>query len=512
MIPRCSRMRRFLGASLPVLMLLFVGNATSARAQWALVQLSHDTFTNNYSEHRSEVEPDVFAWGSTIVSAFQVARVFDGGGADIGFATSTNGGVTWTHGYLPGLTINYLGGSFSAASDAAVAYDAKHGVWLISTLPILNNSPEAVAVSRSSDGINWGNPILVDNSGSDDKNWIVCDNTSTSPYYGNCYSEWDEPALGDLVFMSTSHDGGLTWSAGVPTADHASGLGGQPLVQPNGTVVVPFDGFGGMEAFRSTNGGASWSTSVVISNQLFRGEDGGLRSPGLPSAAVDGAGKVYVVWPDCRFRTGCNTDDIVMSTSTDGTTWTSPVRIPIHSLTSTFDHFIPGIGIDPNTSGSTAHITMTYYYYPVASCGNACKLDVGFTSSLNGGQTWVPGKYLAGPMTVGCPPPTCNNSWLPNSQNGLMVADYLAVAFSNGNPFGVFAVAHAPSLGLLNQQMYTTKTALTASPLEPDFTGANDKPVPGVSGRYVWKYYDDDGEYPIPPEKQVAPARIPPQK
>ena len=501
MTGRFSALRRFAPCGFPIGMLLLIFSfvlAIPAQAQFALRQLSSDTFTNNYSEHKTEVEPHTFAFGSTIVSAFQVARVHDGGGADVGWATSTDGGVTWLHGNLPGLTINFKGGTFTAASDAAVAYDAKHGIWMISTLPILNNNPSSVAVSRSTDGIHWGNPILVDNSGSDDKNWIVCDNTPTSPFYGNCYSEWDEPGLGDLIFMSTSKDGGLTWSAGVPTADHAGGLGGQPLVQPNGTVIVPYDGFGGMEAFRSTNGGTSWSTSVLIANQSFRGEDGNLRSPGLPSAAIDGAGTIYVVWPDCRFRSGCNTDDIVMSTSTNGTTWSAPVRIPIDAVTSTVDHFIPGLGVDPNTSGTTAHLTMTYYYYPVASCGNTCKLNVGFTSSLNGGQTWTAGKYLAGPMTL---------SWLAPSQNGLMVADYMAVAFSNGNPFGVFAVAHAPGNGFLHESMYTTKTALTAAPNEPFFSGLNDKPIPGVKGRFVWKYYDDEGEYPIPPAKQVPPQK-----
>ncbi len=168
-----------------------------AHAQLPLVKLSTDKFHNSDSEHQTEVEPDTFAWGSTIVSAFQVARVPDGGGADVGFATSTDGGKTWTSGYLPGLTDNYKGGSFTAASDAAVAYDVKHGQWLISTLPLINNNGEAVATSRSTDGIQWSKPVIVDQSGSDDKNWITCDNTTTSPHYGNCYTEWDEPALGD---------------------------------------------------------------------------------------------------------------------------------------------------------------------------------------------------------------------------------------------------------------------------------------------------------------------------
>jgi hypothetical protein len=472
---------------------------TPALAQSNLVKLSADKFHDSDAQHHTEVEPDTFAWGSTIVSAFQVARIFGGGGADVGFATSTDGGKTWKSGYLPGLTDNYKGGQFTAASDAAVAYDAKHGVWLVSTLPLTDNEGEAVATSRSTDGIQWSKPVIVDQSGSDDKNWITCDNTTTSPHYGNCYTEWDEPALGDLIFMSTSTDGGLTWGPAKNTADQAGGLGGQPLVLPNGTVVVPIDGFGGMIAFRSTDGGKSWSSSTLIANQNYRGEDGGLRDGfGMPTAQIDGKGKIYMVWPDCSFRSGCSTDDLVLTTSTNGTTWTKIARIPIDPITSTVDHFIPGIGVDRATSGKTAHLTVTYYYYPVASCNNSCKLYVGYTTSQNAGKTWTKGKELAGPMQL---------SWLPQSQNGLMVADYLAVAYSSGNPFGVFAVAKAPSGGLFNEAMYTTKSPLLAAADEPRFSSKREKPVPNAKGKYVWKYYDDDGEYPIPPSKQARPLK-----
>ncbi len=439
-----------------------------AGAQSNLVKLSTDTFHNSDSDHHTEVEPDTFAWGSTIVTGFQVARVPDGGGADIGFATSTDAGKTWTSGLLPGLTDNYKGGSFTAASDAAVAYDAKHGEWLISTLPITNNDGEAVATSRSTDGIHWSKPIIVDHSGSDDKNWITCDNTTTSPHYGNCYTEWDEPALGDLIFMSTSTDGGVTWGAAMNTGDQASGIGGQPLVLPNGTVVVPISTLSNMIAFRSTNGGKSWTSTSVISNQDYRGEDGGLRDGfGMPTAQIDGGGKIYMVWPDCRFRSGCSTDDLVLTTSTNGTTWTKVARIPIDPISSTVDHFIPGIGIDRTTSGKTAHLAVTYYYYPVAACDNSCKLYVGYTTSENGGATWTKGKELAGPMEL---------SWLPETQNGLMVADYLAVAYANGNPFGVFAVAKALSGGLFNEAMYTTKSPLLASAEEPRFNSKAKSP------------------------------------
>src|SRR5258708_23960286 len=75
-----------------------------AGAQSGLVRISSDPFTNTDSTHKTEVEPTSFAWGNTIVSAFHVARrpgSIGWGSADVGFATSTNGGVTWTHGSLP---------------------------------------------------------------------------------------------------------------------------------------------------------------------------------------------------------------------------------------------------------------------------------------------------------------------------------------------------------------------------------------------------------------------------
>ncbi len=224
--------------------------------------------------------------------------------------------------------MNYKNGSYSAASDAVVIYDAAHGVWMICTLPIGNN--DVVAVSRSTDGLTWSNPVTVTNINAD-KNWITCDNTSTSPYYGHCYVEFDSPNDGDLTFMTTSTNGGTSWGTAKNTADDLYGIGGQPLVQPNGTVVAPILNLvtGGMSAFSSTDGGSSWNASVNISTVLEHEEAGNLRSLSLPSAGVDGAGNVYVVWSDCRFRKNCAANDLVLSTSSDGNTWTSPARIPV---------------------------------------------------------------------------------------------------------------------------------------------------------------------------------------
>jgi len=458
-----------------------------APAHAQLVKISNDSFHNSSSQHKTEVEPDTYSWGSTMVAAFQVARVANGGGADLGFSTSTDSGKTWTYGSLPGLTVNYKGGTYSAASDASVVYDAKHGVWLISSLPIGNNGVN-IATSRSKDGIHWGDPIPVDSSGGDDKNWITCDNNAKSPFYGNCYTEWSG------VFMSTSTDGGLTW--GRPkTANGANGTGAEQLVLPNGTVVVPFLG-NAMQAFTSTDGGVSWGHTVTISQvNTFQGNSS-LRSVGLPfpSTGIDKSGRIYVVWSDCSFRSGCSTNDLVMSTSTDGKKWTKTVRIPIDPLNSTVDHFIPGLAVDRGTSGKTAHLATTYYYYPQANCDDStCEIHVGFTTSSDGGQTWTAGKDVgAGPMKI---------SWLPNSQNGPMLADYLSSSYVSGKAFGVFMVAKAPAKGLFNQAAYTTKNPLEASADEPRFSSRGEKRIPNIhADRPFPRSQGEEREAPAPPQ------------
>ena len=415
-----------------------------------LVKLSTDTFTNSTSQHATEVEPSSYSWGQTIVAAFQVGRIFGGGAADIGYAISNDGGTTWQSGVLPGLTTFECSGGNSAVSDTAVIYDAAHGAWLIASLPI-STARIQVAVNRSTDGgVSWSNPVVVATGPDLDKDWITCDNTATSPFYGNCYAEWDDNGNGNLIYMSTSSDGGLTWSGPVSTVGNASGIGGEPLIQPNGTVVVPYLANAPfIKSFSSSDGGASWSAPVVVADVNDHGVAGGLRSDALPSAAMDAAGNVYVVWQDCRFRNNCSSNDLVMSTSADGAVWTGPTRIPIDAATSTVDHFIPGLGIDPATMDATAHLGLTYYYYPQASCTAAtCALYAGFISSVDGGATWSSPTPLAGPMSL---------SWLPSTFSGQMVADYIATSFANGKAYGFFALAKAKSGSTFDEAIYTTQ-------------------------------------------------------
>src|SRR5439155_4689807 len=248
-------------------------------------------------QHATQVEPDTVSFGSTIVSAFQVGRFYDGGASNIGWATSTDGGAHWSNGFLPGITkIANAANPWDRATDPAVAYDAKHAAWLISSLPLTTTSGvrgTAVLASRSTNGgLSWGNPItVVSATGNNnfDKNWIGCDDFPASPFYGNCYTAWDDNGNGNRFLVSTSNDGGLTWGSQV--SNGFSVLGVQPVVQPNGTVVVVSDtgSESAIYASRSTNGGVTFDAPVTVATINQHGVAGGLRAPPLVSSAIDGA-------------------------------------------------------------------------------------------------------------------------------------------------------------------------------------------------------------------------------
>jgi hypothetical protein len=510
-----------------------------------LLQLSADPFTDAVAQHRTEVEPDNFAFGSTVVSTFQVGRISNGGASNIGFATSTDAGVHWTNGFLPGSTkVATPPGKYDRASDASVAFDAKHNVWIISYLGLITPDPNRastfkvdVLVSRSTDGgLTWSAAVPVDATGTKflDKNWTACDNTPSSPFFGNCYTEYDDNSRNDLVLMSTSTDGGLNWGPGKPTSDPpnafsrprgtpgAHGIGGQPLVEPNGRVVVPYVNLDvelgffafGAGSFVSTDGGATWSRSVLISEQDFHEPNASAcpQIPGcgiragipLPTAEIDAAGRVYVVWSDCRFQPMCQTSDLVLSTSDDGLVWSAVQRIPISAVGSLEDHFIPGLAVDRSTSGRGARLGLTYYFYPDANCTtDTCDLNVGFISSTNGGRTWSTPEQVAGPMKL---------RWLPSTTQGLMVGDYISTAIPSGgarspegdgrdtgeagNSVPVFAVAHAPSGGVLDEAIFTV--------VGENLDRGGNVPIEGVEGRgsgrdisSMGSRSDDEGE-PLP--------------
>src|SRR5262245_5476371 len=145
---------RSTGIGVVVAAVVVLLGAARAEANVPLTKVSSDPFTNPSSQHATEVEPDTFAFGSTVVGTFQVGRFFNGGASDIGFVRSGDGGATWgPPGFLPGMTFS-AGAAvpYERVSDPSVAFDAAHDVWLISSIPLLPNTVvPTVFVNRSTD-------------------------------------------------------------------------------------------------------------------------------------------------------------------------------------------------------------------------------------------------------------------------------------------------------------------------------------------------------------------------
>ena len=334
-----------------------------------------------HAQPDTQIEPSIAvnpANPLNVVTAYQEGRVDAGGDAGNGWATTFDGGKTWIHGYLPGLT-RTTGGTFDRASDAVVTWgaDPAHpGHYLVyanslvfndGTGPSGDTSQSGMAINVSKDGgRTWTKAVILEQdglAGLNDKNWLVADNgTGTGHTTGRVYVVWDRIAPMIYSYCDKDCDKLANWTsspAGGDTFyvfDPMPGIGSIPLVLPDGSLGVVFQGdFGGtpsiptsptdqpelavagsqlMFALAPGAGAVPWPAPLTFSQTAFgiAANTGNAvreqRAGTLPSAAIDPkSGQLYVAWEDGRFRTdGLN--DIVFSTSSDsGVTWSSPKRV-----------------------------------------------------------------------------------------------------------------------------------------------------------------------------------------
>jgi len=400
-------------------------------------QTSRDTYRNSESQHETEVEPDSFANGNTVVAVFQVGRIFDGGARAIGFAVSRNRGKTWKHGVLKGLPV--------PSTDPTIVYDRKHSVWLAVSLAFRSSS--SLLVSRSTNGSTWSNPVTAVETSTfgQDKEWIACDNWPQSPHFGSCYLSYSD-TIGEQVVAQASSNGGLTWSApvaapGFPGRQSIRGSyapGVQPLVLPSGRAVIAFYDEGQLSVVYSDDGGQTWTEKTGVAGAHYRPHKG-IRAGPLPTSAVDSQGRAYVAWADCSFHPGCTANDIVYTSSVDGVTWTPVTRIPTRGG----DAELPGLDADPSRKGRLA---LAYYVLRGSS------LDVRFVWSRNSGATWSKSQLL-------------NSRHIPvygiaRTSQGSMVGDYISTSFAGGRAVPVFALAPEPRGGQLREAIFTTSLAV----------------------------------------------------
>jgi hypothetical protein len=396
-------------------------------------RIALDTTTASSAQHRTIVEPEAAGAGNTVVTVYQAGRYVDGGAAAIGWASSLDGGATWSRGILADAGTDRI-------SDPVVARDDVHGTWLAAALGV--GAVTTIPVYASTTGTAWAlqtiarqlppppqQPIGLD------KDWLSCDNRPASQHRGTCYLAYTNLVTGSLEVQS-SQDGGKTWSVAVAASPPGSDLGAIPVMLPDGTVVVVWvtDDLSTIEASTSADGGQSFSAPVVVTTLVS--DMPFLRAPPLPSAAETATG-VVVVWPDCSAHTACSANDIRLASSGDGKTWTAPVTVA-----SGADYVTPSVGASGNS------VAIVAYSRPDAS---KTSLGVRLFRSLDGGATWAsPLRLDAQPMQI---------SSLAQSQSdgiGGFLGDYDAVAFVGGRPVPVFAAAEPRVGNGFRQDLYAT--------------------------------------------------------
>jgi hypothetical protein len=350
------------------------------------------------SSPRAESDVRIDFWNPSRVIA--AANNLGGSGLQVQFY-STNGGATWGQTTLPLVS----GDSFH--SDPTVDWTSDGTGWA-TTIGI--NSTGTQLRMRAYKSSNGGATWSFDNtfSGSQtaaDKQMMWVDHSASSPFKDYIYAVWHN---------------GLPAYANRRTGP--AGSWGTPIqisgAESTGTAIgsdIKTNAFGDVFAFwpatgnrrivmnKSTNGGTSWGTPLVVAT-AYDSYDIGIPSFNnrraliyVSAGAYRTATKnlVYASWTDLSGQTGCTsaanepgsnvsssckTRVWVARSTNGGTSWSAPLNI--NDQASLNDQFNPWLAVD-ETSGRVSIM----YYDTVADAGRK-KTDVWYQTSTDDGATW----------------------------------------------------------------------------------------------------------------------------
>lgn len=234
------------------------------------------------------------------------------------------------------------------------------------------NKYDMVFSKSTNHGATWTAPIEVSGSPWGDKPWI-----GVSPDGVHVYIAY---ATSSDVWIAASHNSGTSFSAAVKL-NNDSGRYRYPNgleVLANGTAVLSASDYPGssqqasgqinIETWRSTNGGTSWTRSVL--DQVFTGVN--YETSSTTALASDGAGTLVALYTGA---TGLGGNGHVWTRrSTDGgVTWATAVEIGNGTANASF----------PAIAGGASGQFRVHYGDNRTGLWNTY-----YRSSMDGGQTW----------------------------------------------------------------------------------------------------------------------------
>jgi hypothetical protein len=233
-----------------------------------------------------------------------------------------DGGKTWT------ASQPYIDRNASRldAADPTVAFGADGKVYF--GFVALTPAPGAVAVSTSLDGgRTWSSQNWVTSfASSADKPAIAASNGSLYVFYQN-----------QALMATVSANGGATWSA--PTTIEFGGRNAAPVVDRTGKVSVFYNTANAIRL----SGPSGGRVTTVANTVPLQGRPTQYRAAIYPAAGVDANGNFYVAWADGRNAGRGN--DILYSRSTNGV-WSAPVTV--NADNSSADQLMPSLAVSSN--------------------------------------------------------------------------------------------------------------------------------------------------------------------
>ncbi len=257
---------------------------------------------------------------------------------------TTNAGVNW----------NTSGSVLVSQGDPVFASDSAGNLYFA----VLNNG---VRVSKSTNlGATWTNLGNVFSNSNSDKEWIWCDQTNGT-YKNNVYVAYVNFGTGGGVDFWRSTNNGSSWTGPLIIAAGNQGANPGPniVVDPNGRVCIAWNTSGGASFKYSTDGGASFNGSAITAANYgqpgtFNSTSGrycvkgNIRVNGHPQLACDLSNSSYRGNLYLQYATnppGPDIADIFVARSTDGgLTWQAPVRI--NNDATTTDQWMGDVSVD----------------------------------------------------------------------------------------------------------------------------------------------------------------------
>ncbi|MCB0723673.1 MAG: T9SS type A sorting domain-containing protein [Ignavibacteriae bacterium] len=327
------------------------------------------------------------------------------------------------------VTVSFPG--FSVVGDPVLAFDSLGVCHYIQIFQ--NGSTYGLVVTKSTNkGASWSgvSQVVGTTVGLTDKEWITADR-SAGPYSNNLYVGWRQFGTQSGMRFVKSTNSGATWSSSITFADGSQGA--YVCVGPGGAVYFAYTGGSSNYVRVSTDGGSTFSGptnatgffnpagNVCAGRQTVKNC---IRTNQFPRMAVDNSytssrGNIYMVFE--VNPPGADIADVNFVRSTNGgVSWSTPVRVNDDATTT--DQWMEAIDVD----SKTGKIFISWFDSREDPTNNLMTKVYG-TVSTDGGLTFTTNEAIS------------NAEFNPNNMavgQGGGQANYI------GDYFGISAIGH----------------------------------------------------------------------